>query len=385
MQAFEFSSPTLDFGAGCSRKLASLTSNFGHRVLVISGSEPSRHSALLQCLLESGQQIDFLSVSDEPDLDLVRSGSANARELEVQCVVAIGGGSVLDTAKAIAAMATQSSDLLDHLEVIGQGRPLKQDPLPWIALPTTAGTGSEATRNAVITCTQQRLKVSLRDRRMLPRLTLLDPELALSCPPRVTANSGMDALTQCLESLLSVRANAMSNALASEGLVLCLKHLRSAFHNGQDLEARGGMSLAAHFSGLALASAGLGVVHALASPLGGHLAQSHGALCASMLAAGFELNSRAIATRGDAAARQRLQRVVDLLLGHTQGTAEQAAIVLSQLQSDLRIPRLNALGLPPRGPQRSELIAAALRSNSMKSNPVPLEQEEMEHLLEQAN
>lgn len=381
---FEFSGNRLVFGVGCSQRLGSLCANHGTRVLVVCGSQPQRLSSCLQSLSDAGISHQLLQVSSEPDLEIIEAGVGLAQAGRIEAVIGIGGGSVLDAAKAIAALSPQPTGLWDHLEVIGQGLPLSLAPLPVIALPTTAGTGSEATRNAVLTSTKHHLKVSLRDPGMLPTLALVDPALSLTCPSAVTASSGMDALTQCLEALLSSRANPLSDSLAARGVTLCMRHLPMVHRDGGNLESRSAMALAAYLSGLALASAGLGVVHALASPLGGLGHQAHGALCAAMLPAGLEINARAILNRGGDTAKMRLQQAVSLLAPGSGGGVEQAVDAVRQLSLQLAIPSLGQLGLPAQDHARAELIAAALRSNSMKSNPVPLESDELRELLERS-
>lgn len=209
-------------------------------------------------------------------------------------VIGLGGGSVLDAGKAIAALVTNLGNVFDYLEVIGKGQPLVNAPLPFIAIPTTAGTGTEVTRNAVLGSPAHGVKVSLRSPMMLPSLAIVDPELTYGLPPEITASSGLDALTQLIEPFVSVKANPMTDAICREGIRHAAKSLRTVYHNGADASAREGMSLASLFGGLALANAALGAVHGFAGPLGGMLNAPHGAICAKLLPLVMEVNIKVL-------------------------------------------------------------------------------------------
>ena len=213
-------------------------------------------------------------------------------------VVGIGGGSVIDTAKAIAALVSNSGEPLDYLEVIGKGCALERAPVAFIALPTTAGTGSEVTRNAVLGSPEHGVKASLRSPMMLPRLSVIDPELTVELPPALTASTGLDALTQLIEPYVSSRANAMTDLYCLEGMRRVSRSLRRAFVDGGDKEARTDMAFASLLGGLALANAGLGVVHGFAAPMGGMFDAPHGAVCAALLPHGVAANIRALRSRG---------------------------------------------------------------------------------------
>jgi alcohol dehydrogenase class IV len=211
------------------------------------------------------------STSGEPEIETVRNGVAVAAGEHCDLIIAFGGGSALDTGKAIAALLANDGDLLDYLEIIGRGRALAKPSFPFVAIPTTAGTGSEVTRNAVLASPEHRLKVSLRSPFMLPHLALVDPELTRDLPPALTASTGLDALTQLIEPFVCARANPITDALCREGITRAARSLRAAFDDGRDARAREDMTLASLFGGLALANAGLGAVHGLAGPIGGIL------------------------------------------------------------------------------------------------------------------
>jgi len=298
-------------------------------------------------------------------------------------VVAVGGGSVLDAAKAIAAMATNSGDLMDYLEVIGAGNPLTKTPLPLIAVPTTAGTGSEATRNAVLTSPEHRVKVSLRHPLMVPKVVLLDPEATVALPMEMTAATGMDALCQLLESYTCLIPNPFTDALCREGLLLAARSLRHACANGHNLEARGDMLLAAHFSGQALANARLGAVHGFTAAIGGMTTAKHGALCGALLGRVTAANVRALRQRGEGSpALGRYAQAAAWMSGQDGATAEDAAAYVDGLREDLGVPGLEEQGV--RKADFDRIVEAASKASSMKGNPVELTKEEMLAILEAA-
>ncbi|HEX8711204.1 MAG TPA: iron-containing alcohol dehydrogenase, partial [Terracidiphilus sp.] len=254
---FEFATATrIVFGEGTAAKLPELVRTFGARPLVVTGASPQRVAPLISTLLAP-----TFPVPGEPTVELVREGARLAQNAGCDVVVSIGGGSAIDAGKAIAILATNGGEPLEFLEVVGKGRTLENPPLPFVAVPTTAGTGTEVTRNAVLASTGHGVKASLRSPLMLPRVALIDPELTYALPPAITAYTGLDALTQLIEPYVSARANPLVDAICAEGLQRVARSLRRAYHDGSDREARHDMSLAALFGGLALANAGLGVVH----------------------------------------------------------------------------------------------------------------------------
>jgi alcohol dehydrogenase class IV len=311
---------------------------------------------------------------------VIAEGVRRLRDSRAGVVVAIGGGSVIDAGKAVAALATNDGDILDYLEVVGAGRPLLTPPLPFIAVPPTAGTGSEVTKNAVLGVPEQGIKVSLRSSSMVPRVALVDPELALDLPTAVTASTGLDALTQLIEPYVSSKANPLVDALCLEGLRRAAGAIRAVCADGRDRTARESMALASLFSGLALANAGLGAVHGLAAPIGGRVAAPHGAVCAALLPHVCAINLRAIEAREPAhAARDRYVTIARLLTGHPTASAVDGVAWLRALVADLGIPPLRAYGV---GVSDVGLIAdQAARANSMKANPIPLTRDELCEIL----
>ncbi len=313
----------------------------------------------------------------------VRKGCAEGRAANADLVIAFGGGSAMDAGKAIAAVMANGGDPLDYAEVIGHGRSLERRSIPLIAIPTTAGTGAEVTRNAVIGSPEHRVKISLRSPLMLPEVAIVDPELTRDLPPALTASTGLDALTQLIEPLVSCRANPLTDALCRSGLHRAARSLRRAVEHGEDLVAREDMALASLFSGLALANAALGAVHGLTGPLGGMFEASHGALCASLLPAVMETNVRVLRHRApDHRALRRYNEIGCLLTRRGHATAEDGVAWIRELCRAFHIRGLGALGVS-RG-ELDVLVEKALAASSMRGNPIPLEPAEIRAILERS-
>ena len=381
---FEFATATrIIFGPGTLREVGPIAREFGPRALVVTGADPRRAEPLLAVLREHNHGSSIFSVRGEPEIETVRQGVASAKRENCSAVIAFGGGSALDAGKAIAAMLANTGELFDYLEVIGRGEALTRPSAPFIAIPTTAGTGSEVTRNAVLASPQHRVKVSLRSPLMLAKVAVVDPELTYDLPPAVTASTGLDALTQLIEPYVSSRANPMTDALCVDGIRRAARSLRTAVENGRDTAARMDMSVASLFGGLALANAGLGAVHGFAGPIGGQFPAPHGAVCATLLPHAMEANLRALRLRQPAAdALRRYEEVARLLTGSPTATAEAGIDWVRKLVADLRIPGLGSYGLTRE--HTAELVAKASHASSMKANPVTLTPEEMAGILERA-
>lgn len=365
------------FGAGRAAELPGLAGGLGARPFVCTGARPERHADLID-RLPSPRLVH--PVAGEPTVDDARNAVAAARAHGADVVVALGGGSVLDLGKAVAALLGNDTDPLDHLEVVGRGRPITRPSVPFVAVPTTAGTGAEATANAVLAVPDAGLKASLRSPYLLPRVALVDPLLTLGCPPAVTAASGLDALTQCLEPLVSAYANPVSDGLAREGLRRAGRALRRAYADGSDVDARTDMALCGLLGGMALANAKLGAVHGFAGVVGGMVAVPHGAACAALLAPVVEANVRALRSR-DAAnpALDRFAEAARLLTGHPDATVETGLAWLRETVSLLGVRGLDAYGLPPE--RSDEIVAKAAASSSMRGNPLPLTPAELHAVL----
>jgi alcohol dehydrogenase class IV len=381
---FEFATANrIIFGAGVLGEAGPLARSMGRRALVIAGSAPERVQPLLDVLSAQGVGFAVLAVTGEPDLALVRRGVQQATSDGCDVVIGCGGGSVMDAAKAIAALATNGGDPLDYLEVIGQGKPITVLPLPVIAIPTTAGTGAEVTRNAVLVSPEQRVKASLRSPLMLPRVALVDPVLTYSMPPDVTASTGMDALTQLIEPFVSVRANPLTDTLCREGIQRAARSLRRACAHGDDSAAREDMASASLFGGLALANAGLGAVHGIASVVGGMFPAPHGAVCACLLPAVMAVNVRSLhARQPQSETLRRYDEVARLLTGKSTASASDGVAWLRELCADVRIPALGAYGVTAH--DIPTIVEKSLVASSTKANPIVLTAEEMGEIVQEA-
>ena len=382
--SFDFSTAQrILFGSGVIQQAGDLAAGWGRRALLVTGRGGADPSRLVTSLEAAGLVWQRFSIQAEPDLATAASGVELGRSFAADLVIGFGGGSALDSAKAIAALLANPGSPLDYLEVVGLGQPLTHPPLPIIAVPTTAGTGSEVTRNAVLTVPAHRVKASLRHPGMLPRLALVDPDLTLSLPPAITAATGLDALTQLIEPFLSNRANPLTDLFCLEGMRRVAASLLTAVENGSSLPARTDLSYASLLGGMALANAGLGAVHGLAAPIGGMFHAPHGAVCACLLPLVFELNYRLIQNSSPGSPlAQRFDQVAQILLNDPSAGAAQAIRWLFDLRSRLQIPGLAAYGIQPA--DCPAIASAALQASSMKPNPVRLQQSQLIELLHQA-
>lgn len=381
---FEFASAgRIIFGAGAIKELGPAAKNLGHRALIVTGRKARHADSILAQLTEAGLSASVFSVSSEPDTQTVEKGAARAKSEGADLIIGVGGGSSIDTAKAIAAIAANDGSLFDYLEMVGRGQPLQRPALPCIAIPTTSGTGSEVTRNAVIASPEHRVKASIRHVSMLPRVALIDPQLTLDMPPLLTACTGMDALTQLLEAYVCSRSNPITDSFCREGLGRAARSLKTAFKNGTDLAAREDMSLAALLSGLALANAGLGAVHGLAGPLGGMFDAPHGALCAALLPQVMAVNLKAISVRvPNHPAAHRFEEIAQILTQNPRATAADAVAWTAETARELSIPTLSHYGVT--ASHFEELASKASAASSMKANPILLTTAEIVEILRRA-
>ena len=371
------------FGPGTVRQVAGHAAALGRKVLVVTGGNPERAARLLRDLNEANIHSTRFQAAAEPDVETVETGARLAREAGCDLIIGMGGGSVMDTAKAIAALATNRLPIYDYLEVVGKALPFQHPPAPCIAVPTTAGTGSEVTRNAVIRSRRHRIKVSLRSPGMLPAFAVVDPELTLDLPPAVTAATGFDALCQLLEAYVSNRANPLTDSLCREGLIRCARSLRTVFSDGHNLEARTDMALASLFSGLALANAGLGAVHGVAGPFGGLRSAPHGAVCARLLPVITAANITQLQHDPAAVATmERYTEIARILTGDPAATAQNGVQWLQAAVGSLKIPPLGRWGLSSE--EVPALADQAMKSSSMRGNPVVLNRQALEDAIRQA-
>lgn len=366
------------FGVGATENLWDLTETFGNKVLLVLDSFVEDENPLG---LGRPNDVHIVRASGEPTVDGVRAAVEQARDFDPDVIVGIGGGSTIDTAKAIGILLGNQGDILDYLEVVGAGRELTARSLPVIAVPTTAGTGAEVTANSPIYSREHQVKASLRSPAMLPTIALVDPKATVTTPPSVTASAGVDALTQCLEPYTSIQANPLTDILAKEGLRRASTSLRAAFDDGENLEARTDMAMCSLLGGMSLANAKLGAVHGLAAPFGGMLAAAHGEVCAALLAAATEVNIQAMLEREpDNPALTKYEIAARILTGNDDAGVEELIAWIAELVDHLGVRSLSQLGL-----DKSRVLEAAEKgaaASSMKGNPIKLTLDEVQRIVE---
>lgn len=390
---FEFATATrIVFGVGALSQVGTHAKEFGHRALIVTGRDTHRAEPLLSALRRDGVTGLTFSVFGEPEIETVEQGIKQARNQRCDMVIGFGGGSALDAGKAIAAMLTNNGELLDYLEVIGRGKTIARPSAPFIAIPTTAGTGSEVTRNAVLGSAQHHVKVSLRSPLMLPKIAIVDPQLTYDLPPAITASTGLDALTQLIEPYVSCRANPMTDAVCLEGIRRAARSLKIGYQaarnknsepDGPSSAAREDMSIASLFGGLALANAGLGAVHGFAGPIGGMFPAPHGAVCAALLPHVMETNIRALGERQpESQSLPRYKEVARLLTGLSDAREEDGIAWVRNTVAELRIPSLTSYGITRK--HTATLVEKANHASSMKANPIELTASELSEIFERA-
>lgn len=370
--------PRITFGVGTAEQVPGIVAGHGSRVLIVTGSNPDRVAAVLDLVRSAAAQSAVVPVGSEPSVADARRAADEAQRIDADVVLAVGGGSAIDLAKAAAVLIANGGDPLDFIEVVGRGLPMSAAPVPLVAVPTTSGTGAEVTANAVLAVPERAVKASLRHPLMVPRHAVIDPELTLGCPPTITAASGMDALTQCLEPYVSNRANPASDGWARTGLIAAGRGLRAAYADGSDLAARSQMSLASLMGGLALANAKLGAVHGFAGVIGGMTSASHGAVCAALL----PHVCRANLAHADDALHGRFDDIARWLTGSPDATAQDGIEWIEETCALLGVRGLGAFGLSDS--DTDEVVAGAARASSMAGNPVTLEAEELARILRSA-
>ena len=381
---FEFATAgRIIFGEGVLDQAGVLASRLGSRVLAVGGGTSARIEPLLDRLGQQDLPVCTCALVGEPSIHGILRLTEQARDFDADLVVAMGGGSVIDAAKSVAALLTNPGDPYEYLEVIGRGRPLAIPASPVIAIPTTAGTGAEVTRNAVLASPKERVKVSLRHASMLPKVALVDPVLTYDMPPAVTASTGLDALTQCLEPFVSHLATPLTDGFCREGIRRAAGSLRTAFNNGSNVEARRDMALASLCGGLALANAKLGAVHGFAGVVGGMFDVLHGAVCARLLPFVMETNVRALQERRpDSPAIARYEEAAALLSGDPGAGIADGVAWVQRLCDALNVPGFASYGMTKS--DLAAVVAKAMPSSSMTGNPIELTEAELATILTQA-
>jgi len=381
---FEFATAgRIIFGNGTIKQVSTLSKAIGRRAMVVCGKNLDRTAKLFEQLKKAGIEYFTFQVRGEPTTSLALEAISLARNEKCDNVIGMGGGSVLDTGKVIAALITNHGELMDYLEVIGQGKKIEKPSAPYITIPTTSGTGAEVTRNAVLKSEEHHVKVSMRSPLMLPAYAIIDPELTYSMPPSVTSSTGLDALTQLIEAFVSKKSNPMTDGICREGIRRAARSLQRAYENGMNGNARADMSIASMFSGIALANAGLGAVHGFAGPLGGMFPAPHGVICARLLPFVMESNIRAITSRlSDSPIIARFNEIGQILTGNHSATADDGLFWINSLCEILKVPSLSEFGL--KEADIPTIIEKSKNASSMKGNPIELTDEELAEILRKA-
>jgi len=380
---FEFSTTgRIIFGNGTIKQLPDYAVPLGKNALIVCGKNTSRINFITELLNSAGIKVSVFIVSTEPTVPLVLSGIFEARSKGCDLIIGIGGGSVIDTGKIISAMLTNNGELAEYLEVIGEGKSISKIPAPYIAIPTTAGTGAEVTGNAVLASPGHKVKVSMRSQLMYPRIAIVDPELTYSMPASITASTGLDALTQLIEAFVSIKANPLTDGICIEGLKRAGRSLYNAYKSG-DKQAREEMCIASLFSGLALANSKLGAVHGLAAPLGGVLTAPHGMICARLLPFVIEMNVNLLKKNDSFSdSVKRFDTIAQILTNNANASATDAVGWIKNICVEMRIPPLKDFGL--NDSLIPEIVRQAKKSSSTKGNPAALTAEELSQILLQA-
>lgn len=375
--------PDIHFGIGSREKLTGCVKKFGERVALLTGKASfTRNSAgkeLIDSLVQGSSAVEHFSISSEPTPFIIDEIVGQLKTKGIDCVIGIGGGSVIDAGKAVSAMLTVEGSVKDYLEGVGK----YEHPgtkVPFIAMPTTAGTGSEATKNAVITeLGAMGFKKSLRHDNFVPNVAIVDPELMRNCPPQITAAGGMDAFTQLLESYLSTKANTFTDSIAMRGMERLIPAIETAVYNGHDLQAREAMAYASLLSGIALANAGLGVVHGFAQPMGSLFPIPHGVVCGTLMAAANKVTLQKILNTGTKKATLSKYATVGTLLTRRNGVINDLAELfiqyLEELTDKLALPKLSAFKV------KEDDFDSIVAVTGIKNHPIELEKDELKRIL----
>ncbi len=381
---FEFATAKwIIFGEGSANKIADNALNLGSKPLIVTGKNKNRCKFLLDDFTKKDIKFETFSVIGEPTTGVVTECLNLAKRNKTDVIIGIGGGSAIDAGKAVSALITNGGDLFDYLEVIGRGKPINKPTIPFIAVPTTAGTGTEVTKNAVIKSNEHSVKVSLRSPFMLPDIAILDPVLTYSMPKEVTASTGLDAFTQVIEPYVSIKANMLTDAICKEGIKRISRSLLKAFNNPTDAKAREDMCIGSLFGGIALANAKLGAVHGFAGPLGGMIGAPHGVVCGILLPYVIKANIKALEERKPTSeVFKKYEKVAKIVTKNDNAKPKDLIQWSDELYGKLNMPHLSEVDLKEE--QIEELVGKATISNSMKGNPIVLTDEELKGIIKDA-
>ena len=380
---FSFSTAnSIHLGDGIAKNLCKFLPESTKRAFILTGKTPARHQFLMGSLAANDIETALFQVTSEPTTYLISKALKNARTSQPDTLTGLGGGSVIDTGKALAALLNNDGELLDYLEIVGKGKPLLHPSIPYMAIPTTAGTGSEVTRNSVIGVPDSAVKVSLRSPYMIPRWAVVDPELTYDLPPEISAYTGMDAFIQCLEAYLSRDANPLSDGIALQGLQRASLSLRAACQPKLDKAAKSDLCVASLCGGIALANAKLGAIHGFAGPIGGMIEAPHGALCAGLLLPVLRMNYDIVMRReSDGKTSRKFDQVAQVLTGNPTAKGSYAIAWIESLLKDLPLATLSELGFTEA--MIPEAVKKSTQSSSMKGNPIDLESADLREILEE--
>ncbi len=371
------------FGPGISKKIRELLPSEVNRIFLVTGAQTDRHPSPIDALRQNEIAIETFPIAGEPSTSIIQSAVDAARAFDPQAIIGLGGGSAIDAGKAVAILLANPGNLVDYLEGVGSGKPIEYPSLPYMAIPTTAGTGSEVTRNSVLSVPGERVKVSLRSPHMVPRWAVVDPELTYELPAALAASTGMDAFIQCLEAYLSRNANPISDGVALEGLARAARSLKAACGETLDREAKADLCVASLCGGMALANAKLGAVHGFAGPIGGMIDAPHGALCASLLLPVLRTNFDIVMRRepqGPISAK--FDNVARVITRNPAAKGSYALAWIEALLKELPLPTLSELGFSSDG--IPEAVSKAVQSSSMQGNPIDLAPADLREILQDA-
>ncbi|WP_425039731.1 iron-containing alcohol dehydrogenase [Primorskyibacter sp. S187A] len=370
-------SPSIHFGRKAAQQAAPRIIGLSSRVLLVHGKSAERAAWLVEDLTSQGATVETVSCLGEPDINAVSGALRTARAWRPGVIVGLGGGATIDLAKALAALTPSTGPILSYLEIVGDGKALDAAPLPFVAIPTTAGTGAEVTKNSVIGVPEAGKKVSLRAEAMIPDIAIVDPALTDGAPAQVTLSSGLDAVTQVIEPYLSLKASPLTDALCRDAIP---RGLRAVFRlaEGEDPQARDDLALTSLFGGMALANAGLGAVHGLAGVIGGRTGAPHGEICATLLPHVLDHNAGALGQ--DSPAGQRMAEVRSWIAEALGVAPQQAVNALHAKLKSIGIRSIGELGL--RHEDIARVAQEAAGASSSKTNPVPLTPDDYVAILE---
>jgi alcohol dehydrogenase class IV len=378
---FEFTTAKrIIFGATSAKKIADNALNLGKRPLIVTGKNQDRCKFLLDDFSKKNVKCEIYSVKGEPTTEGVTECLELANRSKADVIIGLGGGSPIDTGKAVSALITNGGRLFDYLEVIGRGNPIENPTIPFIAVPTTAGTGAEVTKNAVIKSHEHSIKVSIRSPFMLPDIAIIDPLLTHSMPKEVTVSTGLDAFTQVIEPYVSNKANVLTDAICKEGIKRISRSLLKAFEDGNDANAREDMCIGSLFGGMALTNAKLGAVHGFAGPMGGMIDAPHGLICGILLPYVIEANIRVLEERDTAStALAKYEKIAKIVTNKEKARPKDLIQWIGELYEKLNMSVLSNVEFKKE--QIEELIHKAKETSSMKGNPIELTDKELTEII----